>query len=122
MNILIHKWSQKHYHFAASAISVLSKRVAWQPTNVERLLEFTLTAGIQRGGLATAFTQHFGGNVNICIPFEIQDFPKVLEQPSMDDLHRNIQGGNYAAYGSVAMLKCLNSTLRYPVPLMNQHT
>ena len=62
-------------------------------------------AGIQRGGLATAFTQNFGGNVNICIPFEIQDFPKVLEQPSMDDLHRNIQGGNYAAYGSVAMLK-----------------
>ena len=62
-------------------------------------------AGIQRGGLATAFTQHFGGNVNICIPFEIQDFPKVLEQPSMDDLHRNIQGGNHAAYGSVAMLK-----------------
>ena len=73
--------------------------------DMKNRFRFLNTAGVHRGGLSTVFTQDSSGSINIVIPFELQDFPKVIGQPSVADLKRYFKGGNCAAYGSVAMIK-----------------
>lgn len=72
--------------------------------DMKNRLRFLNTSGAHKGGLSTAFTQDLSGSINIVPPFEVQDFPKAIEQPSVKDLYRYFQGGSYAAYGSIAMI------------------
>ena len=85
--------------------SFLSGLELYIKMDMKNRLRFLRDFGIHRGGMANAFTQDLQGDIDICVPFEFQDFVKVIDQPSVPDLVRYRQGGNYMAYGSIAMIR-----------------
>mmetsp|Transcript_29882 Transcript_29882/g.45280 ORF Transcript_29882/g.45280 Transcript_29882/m.45280 type:complete len:647 (+) Transcript_29882:126-2066(+) len=57
------------------------------------------------GIISDVFTQDTTGTINKVAPVQLQDYPKAIGQPTVDDMKRYMQGGNIVGYETIAMIR-----------------